>query len=126
MRDSLIHDKGGMDDPVMVAFRLGQLSMAGEIMGYEATRRADDDVMNIARENLAILVDIGEGRGLRTEIAAQFDMLVSEVIRLLKRLEAKGLIVTVTTGQPFPNDWTARLTPLGLSVVESLSPRSAA
>ncbi|AFU86786.1 HTH DNA binding protein [Caulobacter phage CcrRogue] len=122
-RDAIIHDKADMGDPIMAAFRLGQLSMAGEIMGYEATRRADDDIIDVVKANLGVLSDIREGRNTPSELAMQFGMTGKELKVLVRVLEHKGLVVTVTSSTP--GVYEARLTPLAHSILDMLKEKAA-
>ncbi|AFU87830.1 HTH DNA binding protein [Caulobacter virus Karma] len=118
VRNVLIHDKGDMGDPVMVAFRLGQLSMAGEIMGYEASRRADDDIIEVVRAHRGFLSDIAAGRNTQRELAAQFGMSGREVRVTLRLLGSKGLVNTVLGKKV--GEFEARLTPLAESVLDQI------
>ncbi|AXQ68498.1 HTH DNA binding protein [Caulobacter phage CcrBL10] len=122
-RDAIIHDKSDMGDPIMAAFRLGQLSMAGEIMGYEASRRADDDIVEVVREHQAFLADISAGRGTQRELAAQFGMSGREVRLILRKLGSKGLVNTVLGKKV--GEFEARLTPLASSILDQIEKRAA-
>lgn len=92
VRDS-IRDAGDVHDPLVMAFRLGELNMATGVLGKALSRRADDDADEIMRDNIGILWVLGQSRGMTLDaIAETFEMSNSDAYVRLYKLQQKGAI----------------------------------
>lgn len=94
MRDVLIHNrKTSPEDPILKAYRLGQLDMAQQILSQEAGRRADDDTVTIGRQNSALLRPLIQGGRPIAAVAAELGLTIAEVRADYMILYRKGIVL---------------------------------